>query len=277
MLIARAVCLTAVVLSLPAGPVRAQEEHGSATTARMPPAAPPVRVEEPIVDLSFAGGTLGAFLAQLRLEAGGLNIVAPAIVDEIDLPKIELKRAPVIDALQAVARVAAPGYGVEAARSNGVGGSPVYTVLAQARSGPPGVLNPGRLEVRVFSIRVLTAELTDAAPPPKVETVLSAIEAGSQVQGRRLEVSYHETSGLVFVRGTAEQVALVEEILSSLERDRHERFLRSRPPSGGEAPAKKDPEKKDPEKKDPEKKDPEKKDPEKKDADKRDAEKRDRE
>jgi hypothetical protein len=255
MLIARAVCLTAVVLSLPAGPVRAQEEHGSATTARMPPAAPPVRVEEPIVDLSFAGGTLGAFLAQLRLEAGGLNIVAPAIVDEIDLPKIELKRAPVIDALQAVARVAAPGYGVEAARSNGVGGSPVYTVLAQARSGPPGVLNPGRLEVRVFSIRVLTAELTDAAPPPKVETVLSAIEAGSQVQGRRLEVSYHETSGLVFVRGTAEQVALVEDILSSLERDRHERFLRSRPPSGGEAPAKKDPEKKDPERKDAEKRD----------------------
>jgi len=199
-------------------PLLAQGRPDTATKSVQAP------VGEPTVNLKFGGGTLTQFLAQLREkmleETGGLNILAPALADDIELPRIELANAPLLDALQSVAQVAPQGFAVEAARSLGAGGSPVYTVRVRATGAPTN--HAQAVLVRVFSIRMLTTSIPDAPPPLKAETVLSAIEAGGRVQQQPLEVSYHEPSGLVFVRGTIEQIELVGQILDNIARDRRE-------------------------------------------------------
>src|SRR5262252_2103156 len=115
-------------------PLLAQERPDPTTKSVQAP------VGEPKVNLKFGGGTLTQFLAQLREkmleETGGLNILAPALADDIELPRIELANAPLLDALQSVAQVAPQGFAVEAARSLGAGGSPVYTVRVRATGAP---------------------------------------------------------------------------------------------------------------------------------------------
>jgi hypothetical protein len=123
----RAVCLSVAV----ALPVLAQQPQGTATTQNAPP-----RVEEPAITFSFAGGTLQAFVEQLRLGTPGLNIVAPELAKDIELPKFEFQHAPLLDALQSVALVAPAGYHIDAVRSSSTGGSPVYTLRVQLIGGP---------------------------------------------------------------------------------------------------------------------------------------------
>ena len=53
----------------------------------------------------------------------------------------------------------------------------------------------------------------------RVETILSAIEAGTQDGKVAPVLRYHRDSGLLIVRGTREQIAIVKDILSSLDRD----------------------------------------------------------
>src|SRR5262249_17556036 len=132
MAIARAFCLAAG-LSTGVLPLLAQER-----TEPKPVAVQP-RTDEPAVRLKFGGGTLTQFLAQLREkmleETGGLNILAPALADDIELPRIELVNAPLLDALQSVAQVAPQDFVVEVTRSLGAGGSPVYTERVRVNGG----------------------------------------------------------------------------------------------------------------------------------------------
>src|SRR5262245_7585276 len=133
MAIARAFCLALCLFGVVV-PVPSQQAQGTASTSRPVQAS----ADEPTVSLTFAGGTLTQFLAQLQKtppdgvsQPGGLNILAPALADDIELPRIELVRAPLIEALKSVAQIVPSGFVVETARSYTVSGSPVYTVCAR--------------------------------------------------------------------------------------------------------------------------------------------------
>ena len=81
------------------------------------------------------------------------------------------------------------------------------------------------LSVQVFSIQNMITKMPGL---PDVEgmslnsnTILLAIETGLGVEDAktRATVRYHEASGLLFVRGTKDQIKLVREITVKLESD----------------------------------------------------------
>jgi len=197
-----AVVLFPVCLASQAQP--AQEQPAASTT----------------VTLSFPGGSLETLLHTVRGLGGGINIVASELAQDIQLPAIELRGAPVLGALQSIASIVPEPYKVRAqVNAPNEAGNPVYTVAIEVRRPVAEVVG-----VKVFSLATITrAAPSDAADSWRLEpkTVLSAVESGGRFRGGEpAQLSYHEESQLLFVKGTAAQIELVREILGNLERGR---------------------------------------------------------
>ena len=210
-----------------AAPLLAQAQG---QTGEQPPARDPTTIT-----LSFDGGTLKDLLDRIRAQAPGVNIVASGLAADIFLSAVELRAAPIQAALESITMVVPEPYRAKAivAPGNGV---PVYSVIIAANRPPP----PPSSEVRVFTLSTLTKALpTDPVDAPVVlpaKTVLSAIEAGAHVLNQQFDLRFHEESGLLFVRGSAEQIELVQQVLGNLQREqeRVRRELRPPAPRAGE-------------------------------------------
>lgn len=192
------------------------------------------------VTLSFRGGSLKELLDAIRAQAGTVNIVASELAAAVNLPAIELRQAPLQSALESIAMVVPEPYRAKAIASSVALGAPVYSLAIVANRGGTGLV-----EVRVFSLDALSKPLPGdagaASTTVAARTVLSAIEVGARVLGEPIELRFHEESLLLFVKGTKQQLELVQQVLGNLQRDqeRQRNELRQRAaPAGGQAEAK---------------------------------------
>ncbi len=202
-----------------------------------PPAAPPAAnavAPGVTVTLAFPGGTLGDFVDQLRRIEPRANIVMAAGAELAKLPAMDLRGAGLDQALDSACTVAVSDRQIRIKAFRGPG-EPVYTILVQDRAQRA---DGGREVVRteVFGL----ARLTDVDPHGRQlspTTVLSAIEAA--VGDDRLDwLRYHQESGLMIVRGTGEELDVVQSVLKNLERDLQQRRNRVQPAAEhGERPA----------------------------------------
>jgi hypothetical protein len=181
---------------------------------------------EQTVTVSFSGGTLADFVAAVRGAGNGLNILAPSEASKVGpLPAITLVNAPVSSALEAVTTI------VDRSRfdvvvhtmRNGPPNQTVYSVrVSVAPSAEPRPLEPR--QVKVFSLRGLTDSPGKKAEGTMLptQTVLTAIDTGLALateEGDTPVLKYHTDSGLLFVRGTAAQLAVVAQTLEQLHND----------------------------------------------------------
>ncbi len=116
-------------------------------------------------------------------------------------------------------------------RGNGV---PVYTIIARdKKSRSPGRIDPmTQIETTVLSLNRLTRGYPDRQVPGlRVESVLSAIEAGSSFDGDPLEMRYHEESGLLFLHGTIGKLSMAQKVLNILEGDMIDRLQQAGAPT----------------------------------------------
>ena len=218
--------------------VPAQEETRTATPANeRPPAV--------VVNLSFKGGTLAEFVAALRAAETKANIVVATAAAGAKVPAMDLRGAGIGQALDAACVVAESEYPVRVKDFRGPGET-VYSVIASAPTmmvaGPNGPVvgtSTGNVPLavkaeentQVFSLNRLTEGdmRYSSGEGMKVETILSAIEAGTSDEATKVVLRYHRDSGLLFLRGTRAQTNMVKELLSNLERDVQERRRRSAP------------------------------------------------
>ena len=232
--------------------VPAQEEVRKVGPA---PQATPV-----VVTLSFKGGTLAEFVAALRAAEPKANIVVATAAAGAKVPAIELRGAGLGQALDAACVAAEAAYPVRVNDFQGPG-EPVYSVTAAAptmMSGTVPMTVKAEDSTQVFSLNRLTEgdPRLGSGEGMKVETILSAIEAGTSDEATKIVLRYHRDSGLLFLRGSRAQTSMVKDLLSNLERDLQERRRRSAPNLPAPSPAAKDgKEAGDAEKKDAEKKD----------------------
>ena len=211
----------------------AQEQ---ATTSHTAPPKPPAVV----VTLSFRGGTMAEFVAAVRAAEPKANIVVAVGAVGAKLPAIELRGAGIDQALEGACAVAEAEYPIRIKEFNGPG-EPVYSITsiapprAQYDAQGTATTNPGAPAPRsdentqVFSLNRLTESDPRYAAPEgvKVETILSAIEAGTGDEAKKAVLRYHRESGLLFLRGSRAQIGIVKELLSNLERDLQERRVRA--------------------------------------------------
>lgn len=217
----RSLSFSCLLLTLPAV---AQDVAGAPAAA-----TPKSQVQHIVVSMSFAGGTLADFCAQIRAAEPRANIVVATLAADAQLPAMQLRGAGLEQALEGACAVAQSPMLIRMKDFRGPG-EPVFTIMAQeqgqaaANGRPPAAGNPvaassakARPEVsEVYSLnRLLEAKDTSGFA---VTTVLSAIEAA--VGERQLAtLRFHKESGLLILRGTQDQVALVRDVLGSLERD----------------------------------------------------------
>ncbi|MCB9882826.1 MAG: hypothetical protein H6832_07080 [Planctomycetes bacterium] len=224
------------------------------------------RTKTPVLlSIHFVGGSLSMYLQELRSahkKGGGetLNMIVTGKPDAIQLPRFDLEDTTVDDAIQVLERIEIDhSTRIQVTSQAGRGtpdGSQIY--LVNARTVEKTQRGPAEKPTltRVLSIRQLTTPLPNVPPDSvlKLETVLGAIEAGLEVldeadgqekQGTATPsavLRFHESSGLLFLKGSPEQLNIVESVIARLEfdllaRNRHAPGMRATPGGAGAEPA----------------------------------------
>jgi hypothetical protein len=196
----------------------------SAQDAQAGPSGPSRRAgpEPVVVSFSFEGGTLKEFVAAVRKDQPKANIVLATRADSAVIPPMILRDAGVEQALEGACMAAEADFQVRVKEFRGAG-QPVYSIYAYAQPQSGGVQmvgpKPGQLHQRVLTLNDLTAQRASGMKPMKVETVLSALDLAMADEKKPPRIRYHEDAGLLLVRGTYEQIEVVEQIIVTLSRD----------------------------------------------------------
>ncbi len=198
---------------------------------------------EPIPEIVFREGGAVADYVNLLKEKTGANIVLDDEVASTPMPAVSLKNVSVLTALNLIPMLAKPGAG-KVINMNPVGGEggdpePVYVLQMSATPPQPMMrMMPGAIpmvaeagpraaaqRLEVFSLNeLLSAEKDEAARKRRNETILTAIKQGLDELGTSFDgvnvpaatLKYHEDSGLLFVKGNDQQIAVVKDVLTKL-------------------------------------------------------------
>jgi len=205
--------------------------HASPVAGQSPPAPPP-RSERAdwlgaTVNIAFAGGTVGEYVAALRSAAAEtpINVAFTGGVEELAMPPVSFRGVQLDTAIRSIANLAAPrggrvrvlGSGDQQPPGFGVG-APMFVVSLER----PREADGAETITRVMSLAALTAPRADPASGLTADVALSAVEAALQADraaGTPADIRFHKDSGLLFVTGTRGQCILIEEVLARLESD----------------------------------------------------------
>ncbi|MCA8976110.1 MAG: hypothetical protein KDC98_15415 [Planctomycetes bacterium] len=196
----------------------------------------------PIVSMSFRGGSMADFVAAVRAAEPKANIVIQAKAANAVVPAMEIKEAGLDQVLDSACAVAESSDQIGCTEQRG-NGEPVFAIIARNRGGATTMVSSGDEESTiVLSLNRLTeGDLRTSVPGLRVETILSAIEASSHFDTKAPKLRYHQDSGLLFLRGTREQLSLGHDVLQILERDQQERatnaLIRAQSARGNQQPA----------------------------------------
>lgn len=179
----------------------------------------------PTVSVEFAGGTVGEYVASLKKAAGPgtpVNAILSDSASRMALAPISLKSVSVETALQAIEAAAGSADGVWLIGAIGQVMPDVLGGVAQAFSVD---FRPNERMARGMSRRLVVYsmdEVTGAQGGVTPEVVLTAIESTLAMQtdpATKAELKYHKESGLLIVRGMAQDVEAVAQVLDRLGDD----------------------------------------------------------
>lgn len=196
-----------------------------------PPAAAKSAGPAPVVvTLAFAGGSLADFCALIRAKEPRANIVLAPLAAAAKLPAMELRGAGLEQALEGACAIAESQAQIRMKDFRGPG-EPVFTITAQepvmtvGKMGPGGSTTTGAVPVAATRQEAAEVYSLNRLLDPKdgsgfaVTTVLSAIEVATGGEQALAALRFHKDSGLLIVRGRPDQMAIVRDVLTSLERD----------------------------------------------------------
>jgi len=179
--------------------------------------------DPPIVTVSFEGGTVEDYVETLRRSYDGpLNVIIHASARKVTLAPIELTGVHLdaaIEAIETLAIAASGTVGVNTVNRNTIpGAARIWRVTASSGS-PFSSPRDDTSRIEIFALR----QLTDAPEPRyEVEDIIGAIDAAIAMQkwDSEPQIRHHPPSGLLVVRGVADQIVLVREVLDRLKGDK---------------------------------------------------------
>lgn len=200
--------------------------------ARFQPRADGVQPETSI-DVDFPGGTVSEYVAAVKRACPTpVNVALSPEVASMELGPISLTKASASVCMTAMEwSLKERGRYQIATRSidRGWTGSLTFAV----EGGGPGALYPGiapqysdpsvQPELRTFAIgSLLRPGADELAPPPKLEELTQAIEAVLKLGKSKIppKVLVHRETNILVIQGTAEHVALTQQVLRQIERNR---------------------------------------------------------
>lgn len=210
--------------------------------------------QEPLLlSIDFAGGPVTEFVAALRSAAEALgrktaplNLLVAKDSSTVQVPPLRIRFAELGDIVRAASTMLAPRHCLEVEVINGGNGMPIHVVRdinAEQFDTTP--------RLRVLPLRALTqtvdGESSNLALSP--ETILTAVQTALDLDAENTApatVRFHESSGLLFVRGSERQIEAASEVVAQMQSDleslrERERAMREaaaaiRNPFGTDAP-----------------------------------------
>ncbi|TVQ59841.1 MAG: hypothetical protein EA379_09745 [Phycisphaerales bacterium] len=207
-----AACLAlAVAPALFAQEVEANQQAGrdgaAGNQARSGQGQPPAAATGPArFDLDFPGGTVEEYVAAIRRAHPPANIVVLAGAGAWGLPPVRLQNVTVaasLDTIQQEVMHPDGGMSLLTMRESRVlgGDEPVYTMSFNSMGRAP------KVRTRVWTISShIAAGITPSA-------LLGAVEASLELDPSASTIRYHEPTALLIVRGTEDQLDVVEHVL----------------------------------------------------------------
>ena len=158
---------------------------------------------EQIVSLQFSGGSVAEYVAELRTEAPAFNVVVTNDAANLPLPAIELQNVSALAAFNCIELAGTGELVVE-----GEMDEEIFFVRRNVSTRP---------RVAVSNVQRLLQDRGE-------EDLLSAIEIGLRMfQGTEVrpdvELKLHRETGLLFSKGTDEEIELIEEIVRAMDGD----------------------------------------------------------
>ncbi len=221
--------LTALVLA-----ATALAQGQSAEPTQGAAAAPAPAQVGPIVSVDFKGGTLGQYVQAIQAAAKSepVNVFMDEQASSAPVPAIALRQVEVESALAAVTRYrreimderARVRFGLDLQRIKpGGDGRPVFVITRGDLDRAPG---PVDVYLEAFALRDLVRAPEGVEPGPgtvtTIEAIVSAVDSGLAMvgdAGGRADVKYHPDAGILLVRGTERQTAVVRKLLGELRDD----------------------------------------------------------
>jgi hypothetical protein len=161
------------------------------------------------VTIEMSDSSVSDYANEIRNLVPSINIVVTKAAADLRLPEIKLNAVPARGALSLLNSVT--NQEIEVDFQSRAGGNEADVVLITAPNSGP--FSSGT-EVRVFNIKqLLGASNRDA--------LLSSLESGFQMLGgssQPVDVKIHEATGLLFIKGSGQQLALAESIIHELEK-----------------------------------------------------------
>lgn len=230
----RRIAAVLLVSAFTALPVFAQ---GRGPTQQMPSPTPqPSQVSPfitqsdlPIVNFTFDGGTLRAFVDAIKKQcpAVEINVGFRGEAERVQMPAISMKGVSVGTAMQAMNTLADPGAGryVSVLPVLERNGSPLYAIEIRNLADVRPQFTAEQVATKVFSLRdLIRASGSDQdAPQQTAELVLSVLEAAMEVEASESRtpptLRFHKDSAMLIARGTSNQLQVIESVLGTLKRD----------------------------------------------------------
>lgn len=169
---------------------------------------------EPRLDLDFPGGTVGQYVDAVRAAQPAANIVVSPDAAEFPMPPVQLKGVSVEAAMGAIKQE----VGDSQSGKSWVGAEPIPTrgsaeqVFRVMAGSQPGQSNQ--------TVVISLAETLRANGPRalKIEDILSAIEAATNMTSPPPKIRFHAETSLLLFHGTADQVSTLERTVDALRR-----------------------------------------------------------
>lgn len=162
------------------------------------------------ITIDQSPGTVKDFIQILRESSPQLNIVVTENAAEYPLPEIKLVKVPVRGAISLLSTLS--DNAVEVSYQSQEEGHDANLILISSQVGAP--FNRESTTVRVLNVKYLLQASNR-------EALLSALDEGYRLldnQQAPVELKIHEATGLLFVKGTPEQLMLAESVVEQIAR-----------------------------------------------------------
>ena len=157
------------------------------------------------MNIDFGGGTVSEFIEGLQQELPKLNVLIRPEVRELQLPKLKMKNVSASSLLHSLDQLSSDILFVESTGD--------YFLIGRS---------PHLVPDRVVAIRLgAFIDHDDSARSAEaMSKLMETVEAGIQLlpQSGSLKISLHPDTRMLFVKGNAEEVRLVEQIVRELDR-----------------------------------------------------------
>jgi len=208
-------------------PVNMLGQQPAGQKLRAQPAVGSDKQGSPLISIDFAGGTLTEYVASIRKQQHGVNVVVDPEIASVLLPPVSLQNvssSAAVNWIQLTASARKKNVSVQAVpRPPQSGGDDVFVISALES---PLMGSPDRIQQLTVRNQIKAISLKPIVEGKEknvtVDSVLSAVNTALEMQNPQQQdkatAKFDKATNLLFIRGTADQINTTMQVIDEMTR-----------------------------------------------------------